>query len=184
MPSVKIVIAGPPGAGKTTMIGAISDVVAAPTGRDISDHSRPTSVRTLDFGRVTVDRDLVLYLLSAAVPDELDAMWETLGEGALGSVLVVDHSNPDSFPQAAGLLRSLRRQVNFPVLIALNTHDSQGEQRADESALATLGSNHDGPVISMDASDRNEVKRALVALLQYTMDGHRGDRTMQKENSG
>ena len=84
--AVKIVVTGPFAAGKTTLIRTISEITVLSTERGISDSTRSRKAETtvaMDFGRITIDRDLVLYLFGTPGQDRFDFMWEILGEGML-----------------------------------------------------------------------------------------------------
>src|SRR6187551_3486477 len=97
--AVKIVVTGPFSAGKTTLIRTISEITVLSTEKDISDHTRSRKAETTvatDFGRITIDRDLVLYLFGTPGQDRFDFMWEILGEGMLGYILLIDSSRDDS----------------------------------------------------------------------------------------
>ena len=123
--AVKIVVTGPFAAGKTTLIRTISEITVLSTERGISDESarrkRETTV-AMDFGRISVDSDLVLYLFGTPGQQRFDFMWEMLGEGMLGYVLLLDATHPSSAsrrpghpadvpPDGAGPVRRGREQV-------------------------------------------------------------------------
>src|SRR5436853_5892861 len=121
--AVKIVVTGPFSAGKTTLIRTISEITVLSTEKDITDHTKSRKAETtvaMDFGRITIDRDLVLYLFGTPGQDRFDFMWEILGEGMLGYVLLVDATRPDSLDEAVGLLEAVRRLGGGPVVVGLN----------------------------------------------------------------
>src|ERR687886_1844369 len=121
--AVKIVVTGPFAAGKTTLIRTISEITVLSTEKDITDETRSRKSETtvaMDFGRITIDRDLVLYLFGTPGQDRFDFMWEILGEGMLGYVVMVDLSRPDSFAEAASMLPAFRGMARAPFVVAAN----------------------------------------------------------------
>src|SRR5882724_3223452 len=131
--AVKIVVTGPFSAGKTTLIRTISEITVLSTERSITDETRSRKTDTtvaMDFGRITIDRDLVLYLFGTPGQDRFDFMWEILGEGMLGYVVLVDAEREDSIAEAAGILDAFRRMARVPYVVALNRAD--GRDEADE----------------------------------------------------
>src|SRR6185437_1339222 len=137
--AVKIVITGPFAAGKTTLIRTISEITVLSTEKGITDDTRSTKSDTtvaMDFGRITIDRDLVLYLFGTPGQDRFDFMWEILGEGMLGYVLLVDASRPDSLDEAVGILQAFRKMAHVPFVVGLNRAegvDSDAEARVREA---------------------------------------------------
>src|SRR5947208_13488544 len=132
--AVKIVVTGPFSAGKTTLIRTISEITVLSTEKDITDDTRSRKAETtvaMDFGRITIDRDLVLYLFGTPGQDRFDFMWEILGEGMLGYVLLVDASRPDSLDEARGILESSRQMAHVPVVVGL--HRTAGVDKAERS---------------------------------------------------
>ncbi len=94
--------------GKTTLIRTISEITVLSTEKDITDDTRSHKAETtvaMDFGRITIDHDLVLYLFGTPGQDRFDFMWEILGEGMLGYVLLVDAHRPESLAEAVGIPR-------------------------------------------------------------------------------
>ncbi len=88
------------------------------TERGITDSTRARKAETtvaMDFGRITIDRDLVLYLFGTPGQDRFDFMWEILGEGMLGYVLLVDADREDSVAEAHGILAAFRKMARVPV---------------------------------------------------------------------
>jgi len=170
--AVKIVVTGPFAAGKTTLIRTISEITVLSTEKGITDETRSRKTDTtvaMDFGRITIDRDLVLYLFGTPGQDRFDFMWEILGEGMLGYVLLVDATRPDSLDEAVGILEAFRRMARVPFVVGLNR--SEGMDEAEEERIRkTLDLDPDVPVVPCDATDRESVKSVLLALLYAVVD--------------
>ena len=170
--AVKIVVTGPFSAGKTTLIRTISEITVLSTEREITDGTRarkPETTVAMDFGRITIDRDLVLYLFGTPGQDRFDFMWEILGEGMLGYILLVDSSRPDSLEEAVGILAAFRKMARVPFVVALNR--APGLDPSDESSVrSTLELGDEIPVVPCDATDRESVKAVLLALLYSVVD--------------
>jgi uncharacterized protein len=165
--AVKIVVTGPFSAGKTTLIRTISEITVLSTEKGITDETRSRKTDTtvaMDFGRITIDRDLVLYLFGTPGQDRFDFMWEILGEGMLGYVLLLDASREDSLDEAVGILEAFRKMARVPFVVGLNR--SQGLDEAEEARVReVLDLEPDVPVVPCDATDRESVKSVLLALL-------------------
>ena len=170
--AVKIVVTGPFSAGKTTLIRTISEITVLSTEKDITDDTRSRKAETtvaMDFGRITIDRDLVLYLFGTPGQDRFDFMWEILGEGMLGYILLIDSSREDSLDEAVGILAAFRKMARVPFVVALNR--SSGMDPSDEERVRTvLALDEDTPVVPCDATDRESVKAVLLALLYSVVD--------------
>jgi small GTP-binding protein len=170
--AVKIVVTGPFSAGKTTLIRTISEITVLSTEKDITDSTRSRKAETtvaMDFGRITIDRDLVLYLFGTPGQDRFDFMWEILGEGMLGYILLVDASRQDSLEESVGILAAFRKMARVPFVVALNR--SSGLDPQDEHKVRTLLELGDEvPVVPCDATDRESVKSVLLALLYSVVD--------------
>ncbi|MEI8055776.1 MAG: ATP/GTP-binding protein [Actinomycetes bacterium] len=170
--AVKIVVTGPFAAGKTTLIRTISEITVLSTERAITDETKARKSDTtvaMDFGRITIDQDLVLYLFGTPGQERFDFMWEILGEGMLGYVLVVDYDRPESFTEARNILESFEQMAKVPFVVALNR--SQGLERPEEDRVRRwLEIGPDVPVIPCDATDRDSVKSVLLALLFALLD--------------
>ena len=170
--AVKIVVTGPFSAGKTTLIRTISEITVLSTEQDITDSTRSRKAETtvaMDFGRITIDSDLVLYLFGTPGQDRFDFMWEILGEGMLGYILLVDSSREDSLDEAVGILAAFRKMARVPFVVALNRSagmDPQDEERVRD----VLALDEDTPVVPCDATDRESVKSVLLALLYSVVD--------------
>jgi len=170
--AVKIVVTGPFAAGKTTLIRTISEITVLSTERGITDETRSRKAETtvaMDFGRITIDRDLVLYLFGTPGQERFDFMWEILGEGMLGYVLLVDASRPETFTEAATILDAFRRMARVPFVVALNRPD-EGDVNAEDDLRARLELAPHVPVVACDATDKDSVKNVLLALLYSVLD--------------
>ena len=118
-----MVVTGPFAAGKTTLIRTISEITVLSTERGITDSTRKRKAETtvaMDFGRITIDRDLVLYLFGTPGQDRFDFMWEILGEGMIGYLLLVDAEREESVQEAASILGAFRTMARVPYVVALN----------------------------------------------------------------
>src|SRR5919107_681848 len=170
--AVKIVVTGPFSAGKTTLIRTISEITVLSTEKDITDHTKSRKAETtvaMDFGRITIDRDLVLYLFGTPGQDRFDFMWEILGEGMLGYIVLVDAERPESLEEARSILDAFRRMARVPFVVALNR--SSGIVPSDETTIREmLELAPEVPVVPCDATDRESVKSVLLALLYSVVD--------------
>lgn len=165
--AVKIVVTGPFAAGKTTLIRTISEITVLSTEKDITDDTRSRKAETtvaMDFGRITVDHDLILYLFGTPGQERFDFMWEILGEGMLGYVLLVDAERPDSTEEALGILTAFRKMARVPFVVAVN-RCVELDATAEEQLRSDLALDPDVPVVACDATDRESVKAVLLALL-------------------
>jgi uncharacterized protein len=170
--AVKIVVTGPFAAGKTTLIRTISEITVLSTEKSITDETRSRKSDTtvaMDFGRITIDRDLVLYLFGTPGQDRFDFMWEILGEGMLGYVLLVDASRPESLEEAVGIRQAFRQMAHVPFVVGLNRAD--GVEEDDERHVRkVLDLDPDIPLVPCDVTDRESVKDVLLALLYAVVD--------------
>jgi uncharacterized protein len=179
--AVKIVVTGPFAAGKTTLIRTISEITVLSTEKGITDETRSRKTDTtvaMDFGRITIDRDLVLYLFGTPGQDRFDFMWEILGEGMLGYVVLVDATRPDSLDEAVGILDAFRRMARVPFVVGLNRADGMDE--GEEARIrSVLDLDPEVPVVPCDATDRESVKSVLLALLYAVVESLDGAAAVQ-----
>ena len=170
--AVKVVVTGPFAAGKTTLIRTISEITVLSTERGVTDSTRKRKAETtvaMDFGRITIDRDLVLYLFGTPGQDRFDFMWEILGEGMIGYLLLVDASREDSVAEAAGILEAFQTMARVPFVVALN-RASRDDHALVEGVRARLGIPSDVAILPCDATDKESVKNVLLALLYAVLD--------------
>jgi small GTP-binding protein len=170
--AVKVVVTGPFAAGKTTLIRTISEITVLSTERGVTDSTRKRKAETtvaMDFGRITIDRDLVLYLFGTPGQDRFDFMWEILGEGMIGYLLLIDASREESVQEAAGILEAFRTMARVPYVVALNraSGDDHGLVQSVREQLDIPG---DIAILSCDATDKESVKNVLLALLYAVLE--------------
>ena len=170
--AVKVVVTGPFAAGKTTLIRTISEITVLSTERGVTDTTRRRKAETtvaMDFGRITIDRDLVLYLFGTPGQERFDFMWEILGEGMIGYLLLVDAEREDSIDEAASILEAFRTMARVPYVVALN-RASADDHALVQAVRSRLEIPSDVAILSCDATDKESVKNVLLALLYAVLD--------------
>jgi hypothetical protein len=172
MESVKVVVTGPFNAGKTTFIKAVSEITVLSTERQISDTSGEGAGETtvaMDFGRITIAEDVVLYLFGTPGQERFSFMWETLSEGMLGFVLLLDAEDPDSFEDAKSMIAFFRNMSDVPYVVAANKVPPT-DVRTLRSVRAAIALSDDIPLLPIDARERESVKAVLLGLLYRILD--------------
>jgi small GTP-binding protein len=167
MQTVKMVVTGPFNAGKTQFIRSISEIDVVSTERRISTESERIKDETtvaMDFGRITVDQDLILYLFGTPGQKRFDFMWEILSEGMLGFVVMIDSARPETFREARRILEVFRGYAPTPYVVAANKQDSVDAWTPEDLRIA-LRVPDDVKVLSCVAMDRESVKNVLLELL-------------------
>lgn len=167
MQSVKVVITGPFNAGKTTFIKAVSEITVLSTERQVSSTSGEGDGETtvaMDFGRITVSDDVVLYLFGTPGQERFSFMWETLSEGMLGFVLLVDADAPPTFDDARQMIEFFTEMSDVPFVVAANKVGADDED-ALRAVRVDLGLSDDVALLPVDARDRDSVKSVLLGLL-------------------
>ncbi len=170
MQTVKMVITGPFNAGKTEFIRTISEIDVVSTERKITDETSRVKKETtvaMDFGRITVDEDLVLYLFGTPGQKRFDFMWEILSEGMLGFVVLVDSIRPETFREARRILDIFKSYANTPYVVAANKQDLEDAWSTEDLRIA-LKIGPDVKVLPCVATDKESVKNVLLELL-YTI---------------
>jgi len=167
MQAVKMVVTGPFAAGKTEFIRTISEIDVVSTERKISSAAERVKDQTtvaMDFGRITIDEELVLYLFGTPGQKRFDFMWEILSEGMLGFIVVVDSSRPETFREARSILDTFRGYAATPYVVAANKQDHEDAWSPEDLRIA-LKIDGDIKVLPCVARDRESVKTALLELL-------------------
>src|SRR5215475_1548401 len=167
MQTVKMVITGPFSAGKTQFIQSVSEIDVVATERKISSDAERVKEDTtvaMDFGRITVDDDLVLYLFGTPGQRRFDFMWEILAEGMLGFVVMVDSTKPETFREAKSILETFRAYAPTPYVVAANKQDHPDAWAADDLRIA-LRIEEGVKLLPCVAKDKESVKNVLLELL-------------------
>jgi len=173
---VKIVIAGGFGVGKTTAVAGISEIplltteaamteVAARIDRTGEVPEKTTTTVALDFGCITIDEDIRLYLFGTPGQDRFGFMWRDLTEGALGALVIVDTRRLDECYPAVDYFE----QAGLPFVIGVNLFDGRLEHHLQDVRWA-LAVADDVPIVTFDARQRRSVRDALIAVLQRAIE--------------
>jgi len=168
MQTVKMVVTGPFSAGKTQFIRTISEIDVVSTERRLTSDAESTvkddTTVAMDFGRITVDDDLVLYLFGTPGQRRFDFMWEILAEGMLGFVVLVDSARPETFREARSILETFRAYAPTPYVVAANKQDVEDAWEVDDLKVA-LRLEEGVKMLGCVASDKDKVKNILLELL-------------------
>jgi signal recognition particle receptor subunit beta len=163
-----MVVTGPFSAGKTEFIRSVSEIDVVSTERKISTTQeksvKESTTVAMDFGRITVDDDLVLYLFGTPGQRRFDFMWEILSEGMLGFVVMVDSTRPETFREARSILETFRAYAPTPYVVAANKQDMKDAWEIDDMRHA-LRLDSKVKLVSCIATDRDSVKAILLELL-------------------
>jgi len=168
MQAVKMVVTGPFAAGKTQFISSVSEIDVVATERKVTGASEAATKNAttvaMDFGRITVDSDLVLYLFGTPGQRRFDFMWEILSEGMLGFVIMVDSTRPETFREAKKILATFQNLAPTPFVIAANKQDQQDAWEPNDLKII-LHLNSKIKVLPCVAMDKESVKNVLLELL-------------------
>ncbi|WUI01150.1 ATP/GTP-binding protein [Spirillospora sp. NBC_00431] len=176
--AVKILIAGGFGVGKTTLVGAVSEIRPLQTEELLTDRSagvddtggverKTTTTVAMDFGRITIRAGLVLYLFGTPGQDRFWFMWDELSYGALGAVVLADTRRlTDCFPAV-----DYFENRDLPFVVAVNRFDD-GYDYTTEEVREALDLGAEPPVILCDARDRASGKEVLTTLIKHLLAVH------------
>ena len=167
MQTVKMVVTGPFAAGKTEFIRSVSEIDVVQTERRISkpdEQIKATTTVAMDFGRITIDDELVLYLFGTPGQRRFDFMWEILSEGMLGFVVLVDSARPETFREARRILDTFRAYAPTPYVVAANKQDHPDAWEPGDLRIA-LHVESRVKLLPCVAIDKEMVKTVLLELL-------------------
>ncbi|WP_326565632.1 ATP/GTP-binding protein [Amycolatopsis rhabdoformis] len=173
--AVKVLIAGGFGVGKTTMVASVSEVpplrteeVITTASEGIDDLSgveqKTTTTVALDFGRITINPELILYLFGTPGQDRFWFMWDELAEGALGAVVLADTRRLESCFAAVDFFE--RR--GLPFIVGVNCFDG-AYRYGTEEVRAALDLDPDVPLLLCDARERESTKQVLTILMEHVV---------------
>lgn len=172
MQTVKMVISGAVNAGKSEFIRSISEIDVVSTERRATDETRLLKKETtvaMDFGRISIANDLVLHLFGTPGQRRFDFMWEILSEGALGLIVLVDSTRPETFRETMQIVQFFGEMRAAPYIIAANKQDQETAWSPDELRLALRLPDH-VKVVPCVATRRDSCKQVLLDLLYQIME--------------
>jgi small GTP-binding protein len=170
--NLKILITGDVATGKTEFIRTISEIEPVSTEARVTDgfvNLKTETTVAMDFGRITVDDDIVLHLYGTPGQIRFDFMWEILSMGILGYVVLVDSTRPQTCPATRCVIDFFETVSNTPYVVVANKQDVGGALAPDDVRYV-LSLSGNITVVPCNAKDKNSVKAVLLTLLDHVLE--------------
>ncbi|MEV7892423.1 GTP-binding protein [Streptomyces sp. NPDC002817] len=176
---VKILVTGPFGVGKTTLIDSVSEIVPLHTEEQLTEASaqvddlegvrdKSTTTVAIDFGRISLAGGVVLYLFGTPGQERFRSLWDDIAYGALGALVLVDSRRIDASFDVLGLVE----ETGLPYTVAFNAFPDAPSHHTEEQLRAALDLEPGTPMVTCDARDANSSIDALLTLVQHLIDRH------------
>ncbi|OIJ65253.1 GTP-binding protein [Streptomyces mangrovisoli] len=174
---VKILVAGPFGVGKTTLIDSVSEIRPLHTEERLTEASaqvddldgvreKTSTTVAIDFGRISLPGGVVLYMFGTPGQERFRALWDDIAYGALGALVLVDSRRLDASFDVLGLVE----ESGLPYAVALNTFPDAPRHHTPEQLRAALDLEPGTPLVTCDAREAGSCVDALLALVQHLID--------------